>query len=398
MSKRKIVLLSVLGAAIVAALVAVLRPAPVSVEVAVVERGAFVETVEDEGITRLRDTYTVRAPVSGFLRRVEPEAGDEVQRGAALFEIESPPAPVLDARGRQRAEESVSAARARLDEAEARREALAARRDEAEAAYNRRRGLPEQGLLAMETLDQARSRFEAARAEARAARHAVEAARFELARARAELEVADGQRDADEALGLAVSAPITGIVTARHRESEGPVNAGEPVLDIGDMDSLEVRVDLLSMDAVRVRPGMRVLIERWGGDEPLTGSVRRIRPSGFTRVSALGVDEQRVPVLVRLEESARAAREQLGAGYRVEGRFILREEAEALRVPASALVRDGEEWALFVVEDERARLRRVTIGARSGMAARVRSGVEAGERVITHPGDRIADGVRVRTR
>ena len=180
----------------------------------------------------------------------------------------------------------------------------------------------------------------------------------------------------------------------RHRCCEGPINAGEPVLELGDLSTLEVRIDLLSMDAVRVRPGMRVELERWGGGDTLDGEVRRVEPRGFERISALGVEEQRVPVLVRIL-SPRDPWEALGDGYRVEGRFILWEADRVRHIPTRALFREDDRWAVFVADDGRASLRTVDIGRRSGLRTQVLDGLEPGERVITHPSDRISHGTRI---
>ncbi|MEY6433513.1 HlyD family efflux transporter periplasmic adaptor subunit, partial [Thioalkalicoccus limnaeus] len=235
---------------------------------------------------------------------------------------------------------------------------------------------------------------DAAQAAERAARHAVEVARFEAEAARALVEIADGKRAPGDQPVLAVRAPIAGSVTQRYRCCEGPVQSGDSVLELGDLDRLEVRVDLLSMDAVRVRPGMRVELERWGGDGDLEGRVRRVEPAGFEKVSALGVEERRVPVWVRIL-TPREHWASLGDGYRVEARFILWEGEEILQVPTSALFRDQDRWALFVVEDGRASRRIIEIGRRSGLWTQIESGLEAGELVVTHPGERIQDGIRV---
>lgn len=388
------ILVSLATLGVLAALFLALRPAPVPVTVATAERGPFRETVTDEGRTRLRDPYVIRAPVSGFLHRVTPEPGDAVEQGGTLFRVEPQPAPMLDARARERARSAVAAAGMQLERARAEAEAARVRREELEAAYQRRRDLPDPTLISEEALDRVRASFRTARAEQEAAERAVAVARFELRGARAALEIASGERDPEADSTLAVTAPIAGTVTERHRCCQGPVNAGEPILAIGDMGDLEVQVDLLSMDAVRVQEGMRVVLERWGGEEPLEGVVRRVKPAGFTRVSALGVDEQRVPVFVRIT-SPRADWSRLGEGYRVEARFILAEEESALQVPSSALFRDEDRWALFLVEEGRARLQHVEIGPHSGLRTRIRGGVEAGSVVIEQPGDRISDGTRV---
>jgi HlyD family secretion protein len=192
-----------------------------------------------------------------------------------------------------------------------------------------------------------------------------------------------------------VRAPIAGTITKRHRCCEGPAQAGEQILEIGDLEAdLEIQVDLLSVEAVRVRPGMRVVIERWGGVDELEGRVRRVEPSGFTRVSALGVDEQRVPVLVEIA-SPREQWANLGDGFRIEARFILWEGDDVTHIPTSALFRSDNRWSVYVVENERAVQRGVTIGRRSGLRTQVVEGLREGETIITHPGDRIGDGVRV---
>jgi HlyD family secretion protein len=191
-----------------------------------------------------------------------------------------------------------------------------------------------------------------------------------------------------------VAAPVGGVVLRRERCCEGVIQAGAPVLEIGRLEELEVRVDLLSMDAVRVEAGTRVIIEGWGGEAPLEGRVRRVEPAGFMRISALGVEEQRVPVLIEIT-SPREQWQDLGVGFRVEAQFVLWEGEDVLQVPGSALFRVDNHWRVFVMEGGRVRLRTVEPGRSSGLHTQVRAGLEAGERVVTHPGDRLADGVRV---
>ncbi len=223
----------------------------------------------------------------------------------------------------------------------------------------------------------------------------MEVARFELDAARAVLEIADCDRAPGDQPRMEVAAPVDGLVTRRHRYSEGPVAAGEPVLDIGDLATLEVQVDLLSMDAVRIRPGMAVRLERWGGDNDLTGEVRRVEPGGFLRISALGVDEQRVPVRVAIT-SPREHWESLGDGYRVEARFLLWEDDDVLQLPTSALFRSDDQWSVYVIDNGRAQRRDVETGRRSSLRTQIHDGVEPGHRVIVHPGERIRHGTRVR--
>ncbi|MGM0450161.1 MAG: efflux RND transporter periplasmic adaptor subunit [Pseudomonadota bacterium] len=394
MDKRKPVLITLTAAALLGLLVLALMPSPVPVNGTTVREGPFTEYVEDEGYTHLRDPHTVSAPISGFLHRVEPEPGDRVSAGDKLFELESLPTPALDARAREQAREAVAAARARLSAAEAELEARQTQQAQAETEFDRIERLFQRGAIATEERDRRRTQRDAARAAARAALHSVEVARFELESARAVLEVADGERAPLDQPTLPVRSPIDGTITRRYRCCEGPVQSGEPILEIGDLSTLEVRVDLLSMDAVRVSPGMPVIISHWGRDEPLEGRVRRVDPAGYTRVSALGVDEQRVPVRVTLT-SPHEQWSDLGDAFRVEARFILWQDDGVIQVPTSALLRDRDQWALFVVKDGQAVLAPVQTGRRSGLWTQITDGVAVGDVIITHPSDQLEEGARV---
>ncbi|SFM24261.1 HlyD family secretion protein [Ectothiorhodospira mobilis] len=391
MSLTRKLIIALVALLIPVLLLLALRPAPVPVTVTPVQQGPMQVFVEDEGWTRLREPFTVTAPMGGYLRRVSLEPGDPVTAGAPLFWLEPPPVPALDARERERAAQAVAAARARMEAAAADLESARAQERLAQAEFGRIRDLHGRGLAATQALDQAGTAREGASAERQRATRALEAARAEWMAARLRLEVGDGLR-AGEA--VAVPAPADGVVMRRHRRSEGPVAAGEPVLELGDPAALEVRVDLLSMDAVQVRPGMRVILERWGGGEPLEGRVRRVEPSGFEEVSALGVEERRVTVWSVLT-SPRGQWDRLGDGYRVEARFVLWEGEDVIQIPSSALFRHGEGQAVFVVESGRAQLRPVQTGRSSGLWTQVVSGLAPGERVVRHPGSRVEDGVRV---
>jgi HlyD family secretion protein len=390
---RKIVLLAI-GLLLVLVLIWALRPAPVAVSVAVAERGPLVESIREEGRTRLRDTYTVSAPIDGYLHRVALEPGDEVSAGDVVFELEPPPAPALDARSQTQAREDLAAARARLEAARAARDNRISELELAEREYQRVARLHERELVPESELDRAATALERSRTALAAAEAAVEAARYEVENARAVLDVAEGARSEEDDRRLRVAAPVSGTVLDRQRCCEGVIRAGEPVLEIGELDELEVQVDLLSMDAVRVSPGMPVRIEHWGGERVLEGEVRRVEPSGFMRVSALGFEEQRVPVRVRLT-SPREHWKGLGAGYRVEARFILWQGEDVLQIPASALFRAGEGWQVFRIDDGRIRRQAVEPGRRSGLMREIRSGLSAGDRVVSHPSDRLEDGLRV---
>lgn len=396
MNIRRKIILALISLGVAALMVYAFRPTPVAVTAVEVIQGPFQEYIEEEGKTRLRDSYSVSAPISGWLQRVVLEPGDAVEAGETVFRLEPHPAPALDARAMEQARETLAAARARLSSAQALHETQQADARFAEAEYERYRELHERGLVSSTEMDRARSQRDRAQASARAAAHSVEAARFEVAHAQSVLEIASGERPQQDLKPLEVRAPVAGLILRRERCCEGAINAGDLVLEIGNLDDLEVQVDLLSMDAVRIRPDMKVQIHSWGGDETLLGSVRRVEPAGFTRISALGVEEQRVPVIVDFSDP-REAWETLGEGYRIEARFIVWEGNNVIQTPTSALFRIDEGWAVFVIEDERARLRPVEIGRRAGLITQVKSGLERGEKIITHPGDRISDGVRVTT-
>ncbi|WP_026340444.1 efflux RND transporter periplasmic adaptor subunit [Thioalkalivibrio thiocyanoxidans] len=394
MAMRKRITVGLIVLAGVAALVWALRPQPVPVSLTTVEAAPFEETVREEGRTRLRDTFTVSAPIAGFLHRVRLEEGDAVELGDALFRMEPLPTPALDARSREQARENLAAARSRLQSAEANLENLQSEARFAESEYRRYQELFDRGAVSATEVERMETARDRARSAVRAGESAVEVARSEVESARVVLDIASGQMPESEADTLTVRSPATGVVLERYRCCEGTIGAGEPVLVVGDLDDLEVQVDLLSMDAVRVVPGMRVRLTDWGRDAELEGTVRRVQPFGFTRISALGVDEQRVPVILDLD-AVEARMAGLAVGYRVEAEFLLWEGDDVLQVPTSALFRDRGEWSVFVVEDGRAEPRQVEVGRRSGFATQILEGLEAGERVVTRPGDRVQAGTRV---
>lgn len=372
------------------------RPRPVAVEMVTVTQGPLEVTVEEEGRTRVRDRYVVHAPMSGHLRRIALEVGDPVRRGQVLTVLEPARADALDARTRSQAQAQARAAEAAL--AAAREEARAA---EAEALLARQElarveALGQAEFLSRAAVDQARTRVHRSDAALEAARHAVDVARHQLEMARAVLARAAALQAGGPSELLEVRAPIDGRVLKLIRKSEGAVAAGQPLLEVGSPEDLEVEVEVLSTQAVRIHADARVLLERWGGP-PLQGRVRAVEPAAFTKVSALGVEEQRVRVIVDIT-APREAWLNLGDGYRVDARFVLWEAADVLQVPTSSLFRHDGGWSVFVVEAQQARLRKVELGQRSGLAAQVLSGLRAGERVIAHPDDRIRDGIRLRAR
>lgn len=386
-----------LAALIAAGLAWGFMPRAVPVDVAAVEVGPFVVTVEEEGKTRVRERYVVSAPVTGTLQRITLDAGDAVAPGQVLAVIEPLRADALDPRTRAQAQAQVSAAQAALSVAQENARAAVAAAELAEQERVRAESLRQSNFVSAQAVDTARTAETRARAAQQAAAHAVRVARFELEMARAAVASADRLQRGAPSERLSVRAPVAARVLKLVRESEGAVRAGEPLLEIGNPQSLEVEVEVLSTHAVKIAPGSRVILDRWGGDRAVEGRVRVVEPTGFTKVSALGVEEQRVRVIVDFT-TAREAWQRLGDGYRVEARFVIWEGDDVLQLPASALFRQGEGWAAFVLEDRRAKLKPVEVGQRAGLRAQVLSGLEKGEQVITHPDDKISDGARVKLR
>jgi HlyD family secretion protein len=390
---RRRVALGGIALAVVLGLYFGFRPRAIEVDAGVAKRGPLRVTVEQEGRTRVVDRYVVTAPVAGYARRIVLEAGNAVEQGATLVDLEPVRSDVLDARHRAEAEARIGAASANVNAAEQRARAAASNAGVAQKEYERVRALRAAGHVSAAAEDQAAGAAEASAAGLRSANFGVATARHELEAARTALKYAasgGGPR-------IAVRAPAAGQVLRIAHKSEGTVAAGQPLIEIGDPRTLEAEVDVLSADAVKIRPGTRVLFARWGGEGELEGKVRVVEPGGFTKVSALGVEEQRVWVIVSFT-SPRTTWERLGDGYRVEAGFVLWEANDVLQIPASALFRDGDGWAAFVIDQGRAVRRAVKVGQRNGLNAQVLAGIEAGEQVIVHPDDRVHAGVRVATR
>jgi HlyD family secretion protein len=397
MMNRRLVTASVAAILVVAALYAGLRPPAVLVEVAEVETTGFRITVEEEGITRVKDRYLVSAPVSGYIRRIESEVGDHLQQAQLLTELEPLRSNVLDARSRAEAEARVAAARSSLLSAEEQVAAVRADADYAAGEHRRKLKLSESKVISEEELSQARTLNERAKAMLRSANFAVDVARYELDAAGTLLKYSAAQESSDVLRErVAIRSPVSGSVLKIHRESEGVVKAGDPLLEVGDSRALEVAVDVLSFDAVRISPGTPVELSRWGGPA-LQGVVKLIEPVGFTEVSALGVDEQRVWVIIDISSPA-PEWQSLGDGYRVEATFVLWEGNNVLQVPNSSLFRNSEGWALYSISDNRAVLRQVDIGRNNGLQVQILKGLEEGEQVIRHPDNNLKNGARVKIR
>ncbi len=378
---------------LVAAITAGLWPRAVPVEVTAVSRGPLVVTVDEEGMTRVRQRYVVAAPVGGQLRRIDWKAGAAVQAGRTILAVIEPGgADFLDARTQAQAEARLRAAAAAREAAQAQRERAAAASRLAATELGRARQLRQQQAISAQELDTAQLRADAGAQEARAAEFGLKVAEFEVEQARA--VASRGQSGTAPVEPLVITAPVDGRILRVLQESARLVPAGFPLVEVGDPGDLEARIEVLSRDAVAISPGTRVLLEQWGGPEPLQARVRLVEPSGFTKISALGVEEQRVYVVADLTDPLER-RPTLGDNYRVEARIVVWEKPVVLRAPAGALFQAGGAWHAFVEEDGRARRRAVQVGRGNGVAVEVTGGLREGERVVVYPGDKVADGTRV---
>lgn len=383
--------------AVILALAYGFMPKPAQIDIAEAKKEPMKVTVDEEGKTRVKDRFVVSAPVAGFLRRVELEVGDAVKKGQIIAELEPLRSSVLDPRSRAEALAAVSAAQATLNAVKEEARSAEASADYARKNLERQKRLFDSGYVAKDTLEQVDAdtkRTEAGRLSAEAR---VKAALAELERARSLLGHSAAEGSADRERLVIVKAPAAGRVLKVQHESEGVIASGEPIIDIGDPGTIEVKAEVLSADAVKIRPGVSVLFERWGGGEPLSGLVRVIEPAAFTKISSLGVEEQRVLVIADIT-SLPESWKRLGDGYRVEASFVIWEGKDVLQVPSSALFRKGEGWAVFVVDRNRARLKEVKVGHRNGLVTEIVSGLAEKAQVITHPDDAVKDSVRVRLR
>jgi len=373
-----------------------LWPKPLPVETAAVARGVLAVTVDEEGMTRVKNHYVISSPVAGQLQRIDWKPGAVVEAGrTVLATLETKGADLLDARGEAQARAQVQAATARREFAAAQRESAKAAAALAVQERDRQRTLRTAGSVSQQELDAAETRAVVAAQDARAAEFALQVAEFELAQAEAVL--LRGQPAGADARGapLIITSPVSGRVLRVFQESERTVPAGFPLVEVGDPADLEARIEVLSRDGVAIRPGARVQLEQWGGGEPLAARVRLVEPAAFTKISALGVEEQRVYVIVDLTEPLEK-RPTLGDAYRVEARIVTWEGQSVLKVPAGALFQRGDGWQTYVMEGSKARRRNLKVGHSNGLETEVLEGLREGERVIVYPGDKIADGVRVR--
>lgn len=355
-------------------------PTASAVDAGRVTRGPMAVGVTDDGVTRAREYYVVAAPVTGYLSRIDLDPGDRLQKGAVITRMTAPPASPLDRRAREELRAQLAAAQATARDA-------AARLAQARSELRRTEQLVPEGIASQADLD-------AARTAVRTGQAALEQSRAEVRRIEATLATPPGTITGPP---VAVRAPVTGSILSVVNESEGVVTEGTTLVTMGDPGAVEVVVDLLSREAVRVSPGNPVEITQWGGSQALPGRVERIEPFGSLKVSALGIEEQRVNVIIGLDDSGRAAR--LGHGYQVDATILLWRRKDALRVPIGALFRGKEGmWNVFVIDGGRARLRVVRIGHVDDRHGEVLSGLGEGDRVVLNPGNSLDDGTRVSAR
>lgn len=370
------------------------RPQPVPADFANVERGNLQVTVDEEGRTRIRDRYVVSAPVPGRMRRIELEPGDPVVAGKTVLARFEPSDPaLLDVRTRAELEGRLKAAESAVGGARADRERIKSDLSFAQAELKRSHSLVTEKVIAPRELEAAQRQAQSLERALQSAEFAVRTAEYQHEVARASLM----QTRSGRAATIPLRSPIDGVVLRRLQESEAVVPMGQPLLEIGNVRDLEIVSDLLSSAAVRVQAGQTVLIEQWGGERALGGRVRRIEPSGFTKISALGVEEQRVNVIIDFDDPPQA-RPAIGDGYRVEVRIIVSSRESVLKIPTSSLFRHESSWAVYGVQNGVAATRVVEIGQRNGLEAEVLRGVSAGDQIIVFPSDAVRDGVKVAKR
>jgi HlyD family secretion protein len=369
-----------------------LMPQPVLIETAEVVATTFQDMIEEDGRTRVRDRYLVSAPLSGRMQRVALEPGDAVQDGQTLAIITPPVSPLLDPRVRLELEAQVGAAEATVEETESLHEQAKVLLAQASSDLERTKQLAKRNVAAAAQLERDEFLFRSAERQARAAERRWHAATHVLEQARAALKSAGNSEPGEN---FPVLSPISGRILRVIQESESFVSQAAPLVELGDPGDLEIAVDVLTTDAARIRDGDKVIIARWGGPTDLLGAVRRVEPSGFTKVSALGVEEQRVWVVIDIT-SPREMWTSLGDGYRVEVKIVVDEADQSIVAPVGALFRRGDFWNVFVVEEGRVHLRQIQVARLSPRAASIAQGVRPGEIVVVYPPAALVDGSKVR--
>jgi HlyD family secretion protein len=386
-----------IGAVLVLLLINALRPQPLAVEIGTVKHAPLTVTVLEEGKTRIRHRYTISPPVAGYLNRVPLRQGDRIEAGkTVLASIQPQPAAFLDPRARAEAEARVKAAEATKMQRETQIERATAALDLANKELVRARELKKSGAIAVKEWDTTENQVNILTRELHTAEFGRQVADFELAQAQAALTQV--QTPATEnADPLKIVAPITGYVLNVYEESARMLPAGTQIMEIGDTNDMESEIELLSSDAVGVQPGADASIEEWGGDAPLRGKVTVVEPGGYTKVSSLGVEEQRVKVRIDFVDPLPPGA-VLGDRFRVEARIVTWHADNVLQVPTGALFRRGGDWMTFVFDGGKARATKVEVTHNNGIAAEVRSGLKEGQRVLVHPPDAVAEGSAITPR
>jgi HlyD family secretion protein len=398
-NKKRILIWSLLGLILLGSLVWAFIPKPLPVDLLTLAPGDMTVTVDEEGETRVKDVFVLSSPISGRALRIESEVGDTVQaKQTKVAEIEPIDPTLLDPRSEAQAHADIRAAEANRVLAEASVKEARVELDFADRELKRARKLRADAVMSERELDDAERAQQTRQAALETAIANRQARQAELERARAQLisPLNDNTRESD-CQCVPIYAPVDGRILRILHKSAGVVNAGEPLVEIGNPIDLEIVADLLSSDAVKVEAGQQVLIDNWGGDETLHGVVERVEPFGFTKVSALGIEEQRVNVIIDFT-SPREQWSRIAHGFQVDVRIVLWEGKNVLKLPLTALFRDGDKWAVFVDNGDTARKRNVKLGQRTGLEAEILGGLKAGERIVTHLSDKIAEGVSIEAR
>jgi HlyD family secretion protein len=399
MKRRNQVALAIVVLAAAGAVAWALRAQPILVETATVSRGVFEKTVSEEGKTRVRERYVVSAPLTGRVERIGLKAGDPVQAGQVVAVLRPSAPAFLDARTARELEERVGAAEAQHARALAETARFLAQRDQARSDFERQSKLAREGFVSATAHEQAELALRTAQRTLEAAQFAEHAAGHEVQQARAAMVRyrAEARARVPGATAWEISAPVSGRVLKVVQESEGPVATGARLIEIADPRSLEAVIEALSQESVSMRPGMPARIELGQGVAALAARVRLVEPAAFTKTSALGVEEQRVNVVLDFTDALDRI-ETIGDGFRVDATIVTHRAADAIKVPVGAVFRDGEGWAVFRVESARAAKRPVKISLRNGTEALVEEGLAPGELVVVYPGDALKDGARVSLR
>lgn len=386
---------------VVALTVFAMRPKPILVDVMEASTGELKVTIDEDGLTRIRERYVVSTPLAGRLQRITLDVGDMVVADRTQLATMMPTDPaLLDPRAVAQATARVSAAERRLDVARAGHAKAKTAVEFSESQLKRATELKSGNAVSDTEFEERRQSYRIAKEEHRAAGFGVDIADYELELERAALLLTapdDKKSPGESGVELPIKAPIHGRVLRVYQESAAVLQAGESIIELGDPADLEIVADVLSVDAVRVSPGDPVTLENWGGDESLRGEVRIVEPSGFTKLSALGVEEQRVNVIIDILDPPQD-RTSLGDGFRVDTRIVVWQTPSALKVPTSSLFRVDGQWHLFAVTEGMARQLSVAIGQNNGIEAQVLSGLEPGAQVIVHPSDNVEDGTKVEPR